>query len=317
MAGRKQSRAPDSQGSSRRADRPARWNHEQFVRPVRNASLLILGAGAFLVGLLWLERWSQSTVPPSPPIRVEWVGLPEWLRQPANAHILDDLTACVGLSCEDNMQDADLTRLVAERLSQPEVGWVEQVRRVVKRPPDSLQIDCDFRRPVAWIRSGDSDYLVDAVGVRLPGRYQRQTGDETGLIDIDGVRRLPPPVGARWEGEEVAAALRMVRLIEGRAYAGQIRGIRVEWFQPRGGAARCNLVLLTNRRGGRILWGRPPGDEDEAEIPASQKLALLERVYEQTGRVDMNQSCIDVTVWPDRVSIPALQASSRDTLRRG
>jgi hypothetical protein len=65
------------------------------------------------------------------------------------------------------------------------------------------------------------------------------------------------------------------------------------------------IELMTDRPGSRIWWGRAPGEEHGCEINSAQKIALLESLYRQSGRIDMNRSYVNVTTWPDRVAAPA------------
>ncbi len=262
-------------------------------------SLAVVG-----VGLRRLESWVENRRSPVPEIAMEWADLPKWLQLPDNRHVLDDLERCAGVANEHDWNDADLTRRVAARLSDPEVGWIRRVIRVVKQAPNRLVVHGEYREPVAWIPRGNHAFLVDDAGVRLPGRYARAAISDTTLIDVIGVRRDPPPVGSTWQGDDVSGAMRLVRLVETQPFRNQVSGISVENFESRR-TGRSKLELLTDRPGARIWWGSVPGFEDAVENTAAEKLLLLRNLYHRTGRIDLNRDYVDIMTWRDRVAVSA------------
>lgn len=268
---------------------------------------LLIGLFAFVAlsaaawGMNRMERWVATLPQACPPVRIEWADLPDWLCLPDNRHILDDLMHCTGVTEDDRLIEPGLAEAVATKLSEPSSAWVRRVVRVVKRPPDTLVIRCEFRRPVAWVRHAEREYLVDAEGVRLPGRYRRDVLSASGLPQVAGVQSPPPPIGNVWQGAEVQAGLSVLHRVRTQPYSHQITGVSVENYIGRRQRERSHIDLLTNLAGARVVWGRAPGEEQAAETSADQKLALMQSIYEHTGRIDMNQSRVDITTWPDRI----------------
>lgn len=261
--------------------------------------LLAIGFARLQSRVYALERFDR-------PLALEWVGLPDWLALPENRRILDRLAEQVNLQISDRLLDPTLAERLGQALSAPEVGWVKAVERVTIQPDGVVTIQCAFRRPEAWVRSGKYLYLVDEDAVRLPGRYLEQDCDTTALLIIDGVRLPPPEVGAVWRGGDLAAGLKMSALLRGRPYRHQITTVLVDNHDGRADRTRPYLELATDRSGGgRIHWGRPPEEEFGTEIAAAQKIALLNSLYRQYGRVDGNHPYVDIRTWSDRVVRPA------------
>jgi hypothetical protein len=198
--------------------------------------------------------------------------------------------------------------------SDPWIRRVIQVRRVYDQgPADTLEIDCEYRAPVALVGWDDFYWLVDGEGIKLPEQY---TGEELSKIIfgpdgkpnvriIQGAQHAPPESGKRWAGDDLAAGLELARLLSGRDYADQIRLIDVSNFNGRLDPSAAQIVLVTQFNT-QIRWGRPPSARDSfVEVPASTKLDALANIFRQTGRVDADQPWIDVRF--DRVTCPAAE----------
>lgn len=269
------------------------------------------GVGAFAAlvlcwGLSSLEGFVGRLPKYDRGLVIEWEALPDWLQTAENGHILDQLVARLGLATHDSQLDPGLAERLGRSLSATEVGWVRRVERVRIRPDGVVAIRCEFRRPVAWVKVGGSCYLVDQDCVRLPGRYRPEDCSGSPLKLIHGVRGRPPEVGQPWAGEDLATGLKVVALIRSAAFRDQISGINVVNCRGRLDQRVPHVELITNRDEARIYWGRAPGEEDGLEILAAQKVALLETLYRQSGRVDMNRAYVNVTTWPDRVALPVV-----------
>ncbi len=265
------------------------------------AVVVVAGIG---FGLRTLERQVDAMPRYDAPLRVEWVGVPTWVQNDANRHVLDELTAACGVEPGDRMLDPQLARRIGERLRDSGLAWISQVQRVAVRPDGVVAISCEFRRPMAWVRQGGYAFLIGDDGVRLPGRYHADAIADSPLVVIDGVTSEAPAVGAAWEAADVDAGMRVVLACAPRRFNSQIRRVRVDNHLGRVNPLRPQIELMTDRPGSRIWWGRAPGEEHGCEISSDQKIALLESLYRQSGRIDMNRSYVNVTTWPDRVTAP-------------
>lgn len=290
-----------------------------FLDPdVRRKSLrwLAIGAAACVIafgvhlGFDRLGRTVHGQAKYERRLILRWEDPPDWLLVPDNRHILDDLTRRAGLLDTDRLLDPQLAERMGKALSDPQAGWIESVDRVAMRPDGVVSVRCHFRRPAAWVRHGRCCYLVDKSGVRLPGRYEASDCIGSLLMTIDGVALGPPDVGQVWRGGDLACGLKVAALLGRQPFRHQIAGISVANHDGRRDRNRPHLELVTDRDGSRIWWGRPPDEEFGTEIRASQKVTLLETMYRQFGRIDMNRSYVNIMTWPDRIAMPAAHADS-------
>jgi hypothetical protein len=207
----------------------------------------------------------------------------------------------------------------------PWIAQVNQVRRAyTNQPGDTLELDCDFRIPAAWVRWGQYYWLVDRNACKLPEQYSaaKMPGEilgEDGRINlriIDGVRSPPPEAGRKWEGADLAAGLEMAAVLFNRTYTEEIVKIDVSNVGGRQDHDAAQIALMT-RYGTKIFWGRPPSDPDAfIEIRPELKLAAMKDVYDKFGRVDMRQPWIDVRFEGVRYPTPADPATANIDDRR-
>lgn len=195
--------------------------------------------------------------------------------------------------------DTALCEQVARRLA--DCPWVETVKRVSKAAqPGLIRIQCDYRRPQALVQHGEYFYMVDEYSVRLPGVY----GYQPGWMLVQGVSSAAPDPGDTWPGNDVAAGLRLARMILDQPYARQVVAVSVYNYAGREDPYRSHIELVTDSDGNRILWGSAPGEELE-ENSADQKLRILAENFRRYGRIDAHEPRIDISVFPSRFLIPA------------
>ncbi len=195
--------------------------------------------------------------------------------------------------------DSTLCEQVARRLA--DCPWVETVRRVSKAAePGWISVQCDYRRPQALVQQGEYFYMVDEYGVRLPGVY----GYQPGWVLVQGVSSAAPDPGEPWPGNDIAAGLRLARMILDQPYARQVVSVSVYNYGGREDPYRSHIELVTDSNGNRILWGSAPGEELE-ENSADQKLRILAENFRRHGRIDAHEPRIDISVFPSRYLIPA------------
>lgn len=270
-------------------------------------ALIFLSAfvSIFRISEIYVDR--RLAFPNRPP-KVVLVDRPEWMTDFLAGEIVKT-TQPIGLHSAFNTQL--LIDTARELQSNPWIRRVNQVRRVYGASPgDTLEIDCEYRTPAALVKWGDFYWLVDSQGVKLPEQYDASLvqkvllgpDGKTNLRIIDGVARAPGESGRVWPGEDVAAGLEMARLLNGVAWADQIRDINVSNFGGRRDEREAQIVLVT-RFGTQLRWGRVPSEKDAfIEVPAPQKLAAIETIYEQSHRVDDGQPWLDLRF--DRVTCP-------------
>lgn len=178
--------------------------------------------------------------------------------------------------------------------------WVHTVERVSTAEPGVIVAHCTYRQPIALVQHQEYFFMVDEYGIRLPGQY----GYQPGWPLIQGVEQGLPEAGQVWPGEDIAAGVRLVKLLLSTPYREQVVAVLVHNYGGRLDPAKCHVELVTDRNASRILWGSAPGEELE-ENTAAQKLSILSGNYREHGRIDAYHPKIDISVFPDRFVIPA------------
>lgn len=255
-------------------------------------SIGLIGGG--FVGLKKLDAHvDRMLLLDRPDAVVEFVDLPKELYSLANYDLQKSLFDVLGRDWTDDRLCAEMAARVAT------VGWVGKVHHVRRTGGGRFEISCRYRNPAAIVLHQGTGYLVDVDGTRLPGTYVPHPLWRT----IFGVQALPPQPGVRWDGDDVRTGLAVLATVQAEPFAQQIVGVAVENHAGRSDPRTGHVELVTDRPGGRIRWGSAPGMELE-ENGVGQKLALLRKNYSDTGRADAGHVVIDVSVFPDRYTVP-------------
>lgn len=278
--------------------------------------LLVLAAGVFL-----LKRYVEREVAfPKKPPAVVLKNRPVWMSDFLATSIAESVRPAGAHSSFDHQMLVDR---VAMLKTNPWIKNVRQVRRTyLQRPGDSLEIDCDYRAPIALVKWGKDYWLVDGEGVKLPERFAAADvpkivigrDGRTNIRIVEGVQRPPPQAGRNWGGDDLTAGLDMVRRLYGLRFADEIVKVDVANFGGRVDPREAQLVLGTKHaipgttRTTEIRWGRPIGAKDDfIEVSAERKLDYIRRVYEEFGRCDAGQRWMDVCY--DEIRIPSVDAA--------
>jgi hypothetical protein len=230
-----------------------------------------LGTGGVL-GMRALERRILSAKAVKSPIvavRVWFTKCPAWLPLSLAREIAYSL-----VPNNAQFQDIDLTADVYTRAKAN--PWIRQVRYVVKRKTQDpriagLEVDCEFRKPIARVKLSGEDAYVDVEAVRLPARdvpqwvvevpassipaclprqpsttgtaqlYFRdndalpanRTAKGIHYIAIVGVQAKAPPVGKPLQGQDIREGLKLVQLVLEKSYANQITTVDVRNYDGR------------------------------------------------------------------------------------
>lgn len=205
--------------------------------------------------------------------------LPPWIHTDLKTEVIRDASLDASLS----ILDEDLTKRLANAFSLH--PWIARVNRVSKHHPARVEVDLLYRQPVAMVEVSGGLLPIDGEGTLLPSedfspaeakKYPRVARIQTHPIG---------PVGTNWGDVSVAGAAQIAKLLDDRWL--KLKLYRV--LAPvRGGSHDVDgytYELLTHA-GTRIIWGRPPGSEPTGELPALDKIALLERVVVEDGSLD-------------------------------
>lgn len=261
--------------------------------PVQNLRLLlpILAWLTFAGGLVaaWtfgvphLGAYALRRQAPPATLQVSLPGRPAWVDAEIAASLVQAAAQQIG---PDPFHRDDL---VAARASLIETGWFQDVTQVTRQDAGRVEIQARFVEPAAVVRdSGGRHHLVDFEGRLLPRSYP--VGQTPSLLAIRGAAHGPPAApNGRWTGEDVSAALALARVVRGRPWLKQVDHIDVSRH------ARDGSLRMISDRGCTITWGRKPGEEGGAEVPAAQKLGYLDYHYRNYGHVDRGLQELDIT----------------------
>ena len=212
---------------------------------------------------------------------------PPWIKADVKAEVLRDASLSTA-----SMLENDVAVRVADAFELN--PWVAKVRRVSKRSPTRIEVDLEYRRPVAWVKVpagmfpeiGEGVLPIDRDAVLLPqsdfstadlGKFMR--------IDIADVS-MCGPVGTPWGDPRVAGAAKIAELLADDWQQLGVWLIRAVTDYGRGGPKPRIRFELQTRQGKRIIWGSAPGEETAGEPPAAQKLHLLASYVRDHGPLD-------------------------------
>jgi len=286
-------------------------------RVVRHAIGAVICVAAACGGLYALKNYvEQRLVFPDAPPKVVLVNRPAWMSD-FLADQIASLAKPIGThSTFDRQMLADAARMLE---SSPWIREVKQVRRAYgDKPGDTIEIDCEYRAPIALVHWKDYFWLVDGEGVKLPEQFTAEQvpriiqgrDRKMNIRVIEGVDRPPPESGQKWVGDDLAAGLDMVRLLFGRPYAEEIVKVDMENHSGRRDPREAQVVLVT-KYNTEIRWGRPANAEDYfIEVSTAQKLEYLKQIYEQFHRVDGHRPWIDIRF--DKITYPSADPAAAE-----
>jgi hypothetical protein len=249
------------------------------------ASLAAAGglAAAWIYGVPHLQAYALRRQSPPAAIQVSLPGRPAWVDADLAGSLVQVAAKEIG---PDPFRRDDLA---AARSALLATGWFHDVTQVTRLAPGRIEIQARFVQPCAVVQDGHGRlHLVDAEARLLPRSYAADRAPR--LPTIRGAGHGPPAApGRRWSGEDVPAAIALLRLVRERAWLDQVDHVDVA-RHPRDGSLR-----LVTDRGCTIIWGRRPGEEGGAEVPASQKLGYLDYHFRNYGHIDRGLKELDVT----------------------
>lgn len=283
---------------------------ERLRRLCIHLTIAVLLIGGCATGFVVARRYVDRRVAfPTTPPKIVLANRPVWMSDLLAEQIAKTARPVGTHSAFDHQMLQDV---VAVLQANPWVRQVRQVRRVYgEKPGDTLEIDCEFRAPVALVKWGEYYWLVDREGVKLPEQFTAQqvprivigTDRKMNIRLIEGVRQPPPESGRRWAGEDLMAGIEMVNLLFGRPYCEEIVKVDVANFGGRLDQKEAQIVLVT-KYASEIRWGRPLHAKDFfIEVSTAQKLAYLETVWRERRRVDGGHPWIDIRY--DAITYPS------------
>lgn len=159
--------------------------------------------------------------------------------------------------------------------------WIQQVVRVRKLPGGEVDIQVQYRTPVAMVRvwsrhqevQGWSFFPVDITGTLLPTEeFDRSQPLQYLHIEIPDVYPTGQ-AGLPFGDSRVAAAAKLAGLLSPHRQRFGLAAIRLANAGP--GESRTVALEVVMQSGQSLVWGSPPGDEQPGEPDALAKLEAL------------------------------------------
>ena len=225
------------------------------------ASIALVSFGLYKVCKYVDHNVAYSNEPP----KVVLKNRPAWMSDLVAEQICTAARPSGAHSALDNRMLRDAKAMLENNLRTN--AWIKQIHQLKlvygQRPGDTMMLDCEFRVPVALIHYKDAYYLVDGEGYALPERYPADqvarvifgTDGRMNIRVVEGIHGDRPMPGQKWEGDDLAAALDMIKLLHGRQYAEEIVKVDVSNYAGRQDSREAQLVLVT-RQNTQIRWGR-------------------------------------------------------------
>jgi hypothetical protein len=216
-------------------------------------------------------------------VRVRLLDPPTWLE----ASTVQNIEEAAARELGGDPFDRD-ELIVAGRIVHAS-GWFDEIEQVRRTAPDEIEVRVRPLMPVAFVRQGGRDQLVDLSGRVLPHELApiREPARREGLAVITGVAaRRPDGVAPRWEGAELQAALSLLARLEARPWREQVAIIDASQFTRDG-----TLDFVTDA-GSVFKWGSPPDAERPLEPSADRKLEMLDTQHagHPSGRIDRGEA---------------------------
>jgi hypothetical protein len=301
--------------------KPIRVKNTQRGVAIRRAIPHCLGVivltALLAVGFHCMRRYVERDIAfPDHPPRVVLKNRPPWMSDALAIQIATSVKPAGLHSAFDKQLLIDTANILK---TNPWVKQVNEVRRAYGlKPADTLEIDCDYRAPIALVHWKDFYWLVDGEGVKLPEQFT--TAQLPSIISgadqrlnirvIEGVSQPPVESGKIWPGDDLVAGLDLVKILYGQNYADEIEKVDVTNFSGRVDAKEAQISLVT-KFDTRIQWGRPINSKDAfVEVSPARKLQSLQQIYSQYHRVDGGRSWIDIRF--DRITYPSGDATVGD-----
>jgi hypothetical protein len=284
----------------------ANWRNLFRFRPKIWAGLFLIALFGVCGQLLWRQQAANIARHPQYQLTADAVQItppPAWVRSDIKSEALRDAGLPGNLSLLDDW-DTIVQRLRQAFEFHP---WVASVQRITRRLPNSLQIELEYRRPLAAVASSGPGGItlspVDVAAVRLP---------EADLTDAE-LSYLPrisnvagrPMLGDTWEDPRVVGGVKLASaLYDVWRQLGLVEILPSPHPFVLGESRYYSYEIVTNG-GTRVLWGAAPGEETSAgESPFADKRQRLMEFAAASGRLDAIDGPASVDVRKELVVVP-------------
>jgi hypothetical protein len=209
-----------------------------------------------------------------PAEKIEITPAPEWVHTNIQTEVIRDSGLKEPLSILDDKLSSRLTQAFALH------PWISRVAAVRTSYPPRIQVDIEYRRPVAMVEVLGGLLPIDGDGVLLPTEdFSPQ--DAQNYPRIAGIVSGPlGPLGTRWGDPAVESSAKLAPVLQPVWSEFRLHHVQL---QPRLGPSAKFVLELVAIGGNTFVWGSPPGSELSDEPNAAEKLARLTRLKTARG----------------------------------
>jgi hypothetical protein len=231
--------------------------------------------------------------------RIEITQPPHWVPH----DVVEQVVKRAGLPAEMSLLDEDVTRRIAVAFER--YSWVKGNVRVRTSIPARVQVDVEYREPVAMVSVSNGSksrlFPIDADAVVLSGA-DFPPAEIAKYPVIENVSDGPPGrAGTEWGDARLLGAARLAVLLKPNWKEFGLKAVRVPSVSgSKVPIDELSYQLLTTG-GSRIVWGRAPGSRHPGELPAEKKIDRMKFYRRHHGSFDSNHGpCeFDITHWRD------------------
>ena len=290
----------DSSSSSLATGKPAfRWG--LFVQHLCTVVIVVLVLGGlvgFAIGYRPLHRQARKNIVATPAkIEVIWPAIKTAPGEPAKTWLPEQFQkeimnlALVQLGETPAVFSSDPLESVG--MAMEESGWFVGRPRVSRVGENTIRIDGTWRTPAAVVRANSKDLLVAWDGRMMPPTYELNA---SGLCVILPVT-TPHPMkndgsvdfGSVWVGDDLHAALELLRVLTAQPWSGQVAGIDVTDY------VHTQQLAIITRNETRIIWGGKPSKPLLGETSTQSKIDRIAEINRRFSRIDAKRAAIDIS----------------------
>ncbi len=237
----------------------------------------VLLGGTYFGWQRWGDRIADQPQYAVLPENIEITPLPPWIRSDVKLEALRD----GGLS-DLSLLDRELTIEIAQAFSMH--NWVQNVLRVSKHHPAHVDVQLEYRRPVAMVEVENGLLPIDAHGTLLPpGDFSAEQARDYLRISVAGAAPAGS-IGTAWGAPRIHDASRIAGALQ--EHWKKLGLYRIA-MAPMDNATDEPRFILATRQGARVIWGAAPRADHPADAKtAASKVARLMAYVEANGPLD-------------------------------
>jgi hypothetical protein len=248
---------------------------ERVLNAVFNPKLLVgvalLGAG-FVVGPSLFKLMPDLSQRSEYRLETSDIVIPQpprWV--PAN--LVEQVIERANLESNIFVLDDELAERIA--LAFEDHPWVSGKVSVRISVPAKIEVDFEYRRPVAMVAIGDGFYPVDGSGALLPPADFPPS--DVGLYPVIRGLHTTPEVGtgSQWGDPRIEGAARLAVVLTAHWDDWSLKAIEIPQRDSRDIDYDDMIFTITTEGGSRIIWGRAPGHDHPLEITDEQKIGRV------------------------------------------